>query len=340
VTESSAILDDLKGVRAYTPERDPVRLFTKNTAQEANQNAQSELAGSSIAHTSAVSASQMQAQPIRIFGAGGSQDSTAPKGFGAPGSGQENPFYGTNDNGSLRGADQLIVQDLQQKTASTDNARNDQQDNLGNAMGNDQFDAMEFTFRLSSAKPLNNPFIVIVTRFRETGMQPGFIRSHIFAESLDPIGPKPKELDILAGGLPLAFTLVDYQVHLYNLGEEVGTNVAADRVALTADEAFEFVKMDYIETHKQATLPPAPMMGKLPEDLPERLRLGQYTHTYYIRVSKDGTPRDIYLDGTCTTKTGDTYLEMLAGRIRFNPALKAGVPVDGTAAVDLRKLAI
>jgi len=69
-----------------------------------------------------------------------------------------------------------------------------------------------------------------------------------------------------------------------NRGEEVATNIAADRVELTRDEAFEYVKMEYEGAHKKDTLPAVPAMGKLPADLPARLAGGQYRATYYYNV--------------------------------------------------------
>jgi len=111
-------------------------------------------------------------------------------------------------------------------------------------------------------------------------------------------------------------------------------------VELTRDEAFEYVKMDYIGSHKHATLPAEPAMGKLPAELPTKLAQGQYRQAFYVKVSKDGFADDAYSDPACTQRIDDPFLGSVVKRIRFKPALNAGKPVDGFATVNLGKLTI
>jgi hypothetical protein len=81
-------------------------------------------------------------------------------------------------------------------------------------------------------------------------------------------------------------------------------------------------------------------MGSLPADLPALLAEGKYGATYYVKVSKDGLARGIFLDPGCSEKTGDPYLESAVKNIRFKPGLDKGRPVDGIAPLKLGQLTI
>jgi hypothetical protein len=129
-------------------------------------------------------------------------------------------------------------------------------------------------------------------------------------------------------------------VHLYNKGQEIATNVSSNRAELTREEAFEYVKMEYLGAHRGDTRSAEPAMGKLPEDLPSRLAEGKYGETYYVKVSKDGRADEAYQDAACTKKIDDPYLEQVVRSIRFNPALKKGNPVEGVASLKLGQLPI
>jgi hypothetical protein len=166
------------------------------------------------------------------------------------------------------------------------------------------------------------------------------VQNMVYAKALHPIDVHLSHVHFAQEGFPFGFEVVDFQLHLYNRGEEIATNVAADRVELTRDEAFEYVKMEYIGSHKGATLPAEPAMGKLPAELPAKLAQGQYKQTFYVKVSKDGLADEEYSDPACTRRIDDPYLDSVVKRIRFKPALNSGRPVDGFATVNLGKLAI
>jgi hypothetical protein len=141
-------------------------------------------------------------------------------------------------------------------------------------------------------------------------------------------------------GFPFGYELLDFQLHIYDRGVEIASNIAADRVELTREEAFEYVKMEYIGSHSKDTLPAVPAMGKLPSDLPSMLAAGKYAGSFYVRVSRDGLADKAYSDAGCTREVGDAYLDSVVARIRFKPALDHGKPVDGVASLNLGKLAI
>jgi hypothetical protein len=201
-------------------------------------------------------------------------------------------------------------------------------------------DAMDVEFDVRSSKPLQNPYVVTMTRFRTSNGRAGMVQNLVYAQSLHPIDEHLSHVHFIEEGFPFDYELIDFQLHIYNRGEEIATNIAADRVELTRDEAFEYVKSEYIGAHPRDTLPATPAMARLPADLPGMIMQGKYGAPFYVRVSRDGLASEAYLDSRCTQKVDDPYLESVVKRIRFKPALSSGKPVDGVAVVNLGKLAI
>jgi hypothetical protein len=313
ITEVSATLAGLKGTPAFTFENDPSVKLIRALANAAQLNG---------GYASALSQAQAalvhaQAEASAINGASGST----------------NPAQGPRD----ADGETLRLAGIVNQTAVSAGADLELTGDRGISLG---YDAMELTFEVSSERRLNNPYIVTITRFHERGSEQGMLRQLVYAKALDPIDSHPRAVRLLEGGFPPAFELKNFEVHLYNLREEVATNVAPQREQLTRDEAFEYVKARYIRAHRDATLPATPVMGELPPDLAGRLANGKYGEAFYVRVSRDGLADGPFVDALCSKKIDDTYLEAVVGSIRFKPALAQGKPVEGVAELNLSRLKI
>ncbi|HEY5228109.1 MAG TPA: hypothetical protein VIJ19_06180 [Opitutaceae bacterium] len=201
-------------------------------------------------------------------------------------------------------------------------------------------DAIDVSFDARSPKLLRDPYVITMTKFRTKTSKPGVVQNLIYAKSLDAIDEHVSHIHFTEEGFPEGYELIDFQLHIYNRGVELATNVAQDRVELTRDEAFEYVKMEYLGTHTKDTLPPAPAMGKLPPELPSLLAEGKYAKTYYVKVSRDGYGEVAFSDESCRNEVRDPYLKAIVRNLRFKPALDHGKPVDGIASLSLSKLQI
>jgi hypothetical protein len=177
-----------------------------------------------------------------------------------------------------------------------------------------------------------------MTRFRTPGSKPGLVQNMVYAKSLNPIDDHISRIHLVEEGFPYGFEVVDFQLHIYNQGIELATNISADRVELTRDEAFEYVKMEYLGAHKKDTLPPSAAMGRLPPELPAKLASGKYASTYYVKVSRDGYGDEAHSDPAGTIVVDDIFLNSVIKGLRFKPAVDHGKAVDGIAQVNLNKL--
>lgn len=323
LTEISATIADLKDEPSFTPGNDPYTKFTKATSEAANNAAQSQFA-SNQANAMSAEASAVAQQVAATNPSGGPP---TPGGY----------LGNTNSAASA----QQTVNDAAQAVNAAAQVAGATPGLVVAAGANpdtESFDALDVSFKISSARTLEHPYIVVVGRYHENGAPQGSVRNWIYAKAIDRIDSKTRVVSFLAGGLTPRFQLKTFEVHLYNDGGEVATNLSSNRVALTRDEAFEYVKMEYVGTHKGATLPAAPAMGHLPSDLPARLAQGQLSQALYVRVSKDGIGGEAFLDEQCSHKVEDPYVESVVRDIRFNPALQNGQPVDGIAVLRLGQL--
>jgi hypothetical protein len=201
-------------------------------------------------------------------------------------------------------------------------------------------DAMDIEFEISSAKPLLNPYVVTMTRFRTPDSPRGVVQNLVYAKSLHPIYKQASNVHFTEEGFPFNYELLDFQIHIYDRGQEIATNISSRRVELTRDEAFEYVKIEYIGAHRSETLPAVPAMGRLPAGLPGRLAAGRYNEAFFVRVSKDGLADTPYADAACSKTIDDPFLESVVKSIRFKPALDHGKPVEGVATLNLGRLQI
>jgi hypothetical protein len=315
LTNVFATISKLKSDRAYTFANDPSVRLTRSLNQSANINAGNHAA-----------ANQAIAAQMNAVGSLGTGYNSAPANSGA---------------GSA--AHSAAIQ-------STLNSAQSAADSVSNSAGSDlffreankesgDFDALDVSFDISAGRPLSEPFIVVITRFHEGDAAAGTSRNLVYAKALDPIDAKATTVKFEQAGFPPGYLLQGVDIHLYNHGNEVATNVAPKRVSYTADEAFEYVKTTYIGIHAGETLPAVPVMiGKLPPDLAERLAAGKYAEKFFVRVSKDGLANESFVDDACSKKIEDPYLESIVRSVRFEPALAQGKPVEGTAPLNLTQL--
>ena len=310
LTEHSATIGDLKGERAYSPANDPVKKFVREQPGGASHLQSSQAAmGSTLAQRD-LGIAKSSGSPANIVAQVQQQANSASASYSSALSAEGSDF---NNVGSYSAK---LQEELAKKL----------------------FDAMDVTFEVASPQPLNSPYVVIVAQYRERDERPGIAHNWIYARTLEPIDSKPRKVRLLQGGLPPGFELLNFKLHLYDRGQELATNVADKRVPLTRDEAFLYLKIDYVSSHKEATLPPTAAMGKLPADLRSRLTSAQFAHTFFVKVSKDGLPGEVFLDEACAQKADDSYLLSVIRDIRFNPALDKGRAVDGVARLNFDSL--
>lgn len=200
-------------------------------------------------------------------------------------------------------------------------------DRLIHDLGNGWSDRLDLEFTVSSPQPVDDAYLVLSTVFLAPNHQEPFRR--VLAQKIGRIGPKPRRVSIYETDFPAGFHVTDYTISLYGGGQEIATNLAADRLDLSAEQAYDYIVADYLATHKDKSLPPAAVLmvpkSRLAAQLTPRLDTPVFVsvdrdgHVQAVSTQRDGRelpPRDI--------------VDALQN-FRFIPALDHGVPIAGRA---------
>lgn len=199
------------------------------------------------------------------------------------------------------------------------------------------FDAILVEFDISAPKPLANPYMIVVAQFREKGAPASTARNWIYAQMLDYVDETPRRVSVRRGGLPPGYELDKVNVHIYEQGREVATNMSPKRVELTREEAFQYIVIEHIGNNKGQTLPATPVMATLTPEVRTRLRDGQGQQVYYVLVSKEGLVTEAFEDEGYSKRIADPFFAEVVRRIWFKPALEKGKPVESKTSLDITK---
>jgi hypothetical protein len=316
VATTKATVTNLKTERAYTPGRDPVRQFNQSTGGGLADSAALDLAiGEQVRASESLGALSMMSPLSR--GPGAMEAAT----------------------NRLNAANAAQNQAMHTANFSSMNNTGDKAFSLQQALAEELYDAMEVSFDVSSPEYLDYPYVVVIVRYHEKDTTERASANWIYAKAVSPIAAGIEKIRFLQGGLPEGFIIEECQVRLYNRGREIATNVAPKQMQLSADDAFEFLKVKYITSNKSASTSAAPALAGLTPTIKAGLTPAQLNQTYYVKVSNDGRALAAFTDERCSNPV-DPALDSIIKRVRFYPALKEGKPVEGTSPLMISQLSI
>ena len=194
--------------------------------------------------------------------------------------------------------------------------------------GQEKFDAIKVSFEAVPEKDLEHPYCAVVAQVREPSSEPGHTRRIVYVKSFSSMrAGATQKVMIFEGGLPPGYILENAEVHFYDNGQELATSLSRKRVPLTDDEAFQYSVIDYIGTHKGATVRPQLLIAESDRAQVERL-VQRITTTCYLRVTKQGRVTDVFTDASRKNKLADAELAAHLSDLRFYPALEKGAPIE------------
>lgn len=305
----SVDVDKLRTAQGYTPATDPRRKRLAAAGQAAGSAAAVDLATDTL-----ITATAAQ-QNVFITGTG------------------------PQETLSALGQQTATAEGARLSVASQQVSAADQADRLVGDLTEERYDAMEVDFELSSETPLADAAVVVVMRYRHRGAPRGMERDMIHAQSLDGLDRTPRKISVRQGGFPAGFVLDEVQVHVYDGGREVASNVAPKRVALGREDAFQYLLMEHVSANRGRSVAAAPALGSLSAEQRAAIPPDQLERTFHVKVGKDGRPLGTYADADLRVRVEDGPVTEALAQILFTPALENGRPVDGVAAVRLDRLA-
>lgn len=313
VSPSGITVSDFKPERAYTYDRDPNRILAQAAAGASSESESIDVANAKLVML------QGQMMGIQANAQAHPLDTSYGEHLGELTQMMNNAQDGVNQALAAQGATINSIGDAASRAAIE--------------AGRELYDAFRLTFDVSAPKPIAKPYMIIVVRRQDDPDKPNTLRQWVYAQELDPIGPKPRTIRLFRDGFPAGYKLVDVQLHLYSAGVEMATNVAHKHVGLTADEAFQFTVVNYVEEHKNATLHPVVAKAGVTESIRSRLPGVALNRIYYVKVAKSGIPAGAFTNEGCTEVVDNADLEAALSATRFYPALKNGKPVEAVVRV-------
>lgn len=196
------------------------------------------------------------------------------------------------------------------------------------------FDALEVTLELASTDSIIDPYLVLVTDFRDPAVPDQFFRKFMVSV-LDGISPEPVSIQLLQGGFPAGFEVDEFNIYLYSGGREVPTNLSDKQVALTEDEAFQYLILEYLVAHKGETLAPRPMWVGMSTEVKEQIRGLDTNPEVNLILDAKGRVIDLTIRGGA--ELGPNIIAAFRA-FRFYPALENGKLVGGNYALKPREL--
>jgi hypothetical protein len=304
LTERSATVAKYKYDRVYTAANDPFRKGTKGMLSTIGMQEQLTFATDSLIKT-----------PPQVYN-------------GRTGQYMANPDYAAGEQRVLQ-ASQAAGGNMGDPAFYADQ--------MTAELAKELYDAVEVQFEVSSPKPIHSPYVVIMAKYHEKD-DPKHPQNWLFAKALAAIDSTSRKESVMEGGFPPGFVLEKLQLHLYEKGQEIATDLSENRAPLTRDEAHEYLVIDHVSTHKTETISARVALTNLPADWATRPKEESFRKTYYVKVDKEGHSVGAFEDDNCKIKVGDSYYESVLSNLLFLPALEHGKAVDGVARVKLTEL--
>jgi hypothetical protein len=209
-------------------------------------------------------------------------------------------------------------------------------DRARGAAGEEMFDAIRFGFEVRSERDLAQPYYALVALIREKDSRTKEARKWTYVKPLGPItAGSSRKVRVLQGGLPPGYVLESWEVHVYDRGEELATNLSRKRVEVTEAEAQEFLIFEYIADNRGRTLPAGLLNPVLAEAARAALTPDQARRSWHVRVDKGGRVTAVYLDADGRHPATDAGLVAVLKTLRFKPALAAGKPAESLLSLKL-----
>jgi hypothetical protein len=195
-------------------------------------------------------------------------------------------------------------------------------------------DALEVSLDLASGDSIADPYLVLVTDYHDPAVPDQFFRKFM-VKVLNRISPDPVSIRLLQDRFPAGFEVEEFNLYLYSGGKEIPTNLSDKQVALTTDEAYQYLILEYLVGHKGETLAPRPMWVGMPAKVKEQIRNLEANPQVDLILDKKG--RVIDLTVPSESELGPDIIEALRA-FRFYPTLENGKAVEGSYALRPKEL--
>jgi hypothetical protein len=192
--------------------------------------------------------------------------------------------------------------------------------------GDEKFDSVRISFKVSSATPMAKAYVVALLRVESSNS----LHDVSFYEHIGQVNSKPRKVTLAHHGFPPGFKIKETQVFLFNYGEEIPTNLSDKHYQLTAAEAREFVILDRQGLNRRASVPAKPAWEFAPVAL--RSSKNPQDFNYAVTIDLDETGQLLAIKSDNQIVPEQVRAVLLA--TTFLPALENGKPIASTLTIN------
>ncbi len=184
------------------------------------------------------------------------------------------------------------------------------------------FDAVQFSFEISSPTPMAEAYVVAILRIAVEGE----LHDTSFYRQVGRVDERPRKVRFLQAGLPADFEIKDARVHLYWQGEEIPTNFSEKNYAVTATEAKTFLQMDHLGQHRFDSVGATPAWSMVPPALLAAASPAAFDLPVTVELDAEGQLLAIQTGAVIVPEHIRTVVEEMT----FLPAVEKGKGVPAT----------
>jgi len=306
VSRSQLSIAGFKADRAYSPQNDPRRSWVgRQTSLMNYQMDQRNLAENSLR--------TMESRMAAADQAANNPYNTQPQSFAESSAGIQQATLAavaSAEQGMAMAGDNSMFQNMAE-------------DELAQA----QHDAIQLDFEISSPEPIAEAYAVVISRIKTKNR----LSDVTFQHNLGALGPRPRKVSILQGGLPLGYELVENHVYIFNHGEEIATNLSEKQFNLSAADAYRYLLLDHVANHRHETVPAQPVWSLAPPELTSAVDPARFDVSLTVDIDAEGQLVAIHDTDQIVTDA----IRALVRELTFLPALENGQPAPGTIGLNL-----
>lgn len=193
------------------------------------------------------------------------------------------------------------------------------------------YDAIDVSFLVSAPEIVTDCYAVLICTIR-AGSGKSQVGHVVFFCEIGSIGQRPRRMKAQVVGVPPGFRLLRTEFHVYSRAQELATNVAPNRVALSERQANQFAVLQYVMSNKGETKPARVASAPLLSDDLRRIAEKEMNLNVRFEIGAMGEVKAI--SGSSPTKALHDYISS----IQFFPAVENGKAIASTLTVGLREL--
>ena len=204
-------------------------------------------------------------------------------------------------------------------------------------LGGGRSDRLDLDFEISAPEPLDSAYVVVVTEYTAPTYGTDVFR-RVLTQRIGHIDATPRKVHLYQTSFPAGFHLRTYLVNLYANGQEVATNLSETKMRMTRDDAYEYLVVDYLASHKGQTQPPAAVLLAPKAELRQVASIPELRQPLYVSVDDQGKLLSASTTAHRVSPPSPSVAAALE-KFRFIPAIENGVPVAGHARLVLADFA-